>query len=55
MSSIELGGQSDAYIDDLSFYYAGEAVPEPSSIILMMMGVLGVFWRKIGGTVCVKA
>ena len=47
ISTIELGGQSDAYVDDVSFYYAGEAVPEPSTLALVMMGMLGVLWRRL--------
>jgi len=47
IASIELSGQSDAYVDDLSFYYEGEeiAVSEPSALILFILG-LGCIIRK---------
>ncbi|HSX51786.1 MAG TPA: PEP-CTERM sorting domain-containing protein [Cellvibrio sp.] len=47
IASIELSGQSDGYIDDLTFYYPGEEidVPEPSGILLLMLGMLGFFGR----------
>lgn len=46
ISSIELSGQSDAYIDDLSFYYVIEAVPEPSIIVLFLSSITIVAWRR---------
>lgn len=47
ISAVSLSGQATAYIDDLSFYYAGEAVPEPSSAVIIMLGVLCILWRQI--------
>lgn len=49
IATIELGGQSDAYIDDLSFYYAGDEieVSEPSAIILLILGLVAAARRKI--------
>ncbi len=46
ISSIELSGQSDAYIDDLSFYYVIEAVPEPSIAVLFLLSITCVAWRR---------
>lgn len=49
ISSIELSGQSDGYIDDLSFYYPGEEIEvlEPSGITLLMLGLASIFRRRI--------
>jgi hypothetical protein len=46
ISSIALTGQSDAYIDDLSFYYVIETVPEPSAIILFLLSIICIMWRR---------
>lgn len=46
ISSIELSGQSDAYIDDLSFYYVMETVPEPSIIILFLLSMACIAGRR---------
>lgn len=49
IASIELTGQSDTYIDDLSFYYEGEeiVVSEPSVLVLFMLGLCFILRRKI--------
>lgn len=46
ISSIELSGQSDGYIDDLTFYYPDETVPEPSTIMLFALGLGGLYFRQ---------
>jgi hypothetical protein len=49
IASIELSGQSDGYIDDLTFYVAGDetSVPEPSVIILLILGLGCIASRKL--------
>jgi hypothetical protein len=46
ISSIELSGQSDAYIDDLGFYYVIETVPEPSIMILFLLSITCIIVRR---------
>ncbi|HSC69644.1 MAG TPA: PEP-CTERM sorting domain-containing protein [Cellvibrio sp.] len=43
ISSIHLGGQADAYIDDLTFIVD---VPEPGMLILFCIGILGFISRR---------
>ncbi len=49
IASIELSGQSDGYIDDLTFYYPGDEieVAEPSGIALLILGLASLFRRRL--------
>lgn len=49
IASIELSGQSDGYIDDLTFYYPGDEieVAEPSGIALLILGLASIFRRRL--------
>ena len=46
ISSVEISSQSGIlYLDNLTFYYATETVPEPHAFVLLILGFVGIFYR----------